>query len=239
MSTYADLFAAFGMDWSEARQQSEKYKAPIEALNPFFLEEMEGIASGAGVDLSDILVLNSRTELLSLDGSAMLKDKVSTKSGDSAAKIAKTATDIHDNGECTSICVAPISSSDGHTIFAQNWDWKARQSEALVILHTIDTNGCLISTLTEAGQLAKIGLSSRGLAVGLNLIRSQGDGQAPGVPIHCLLRHLLALDSLAAVRAALADLHRALGFAAASNIPCADASGAVACFEVSPRYGCP
>jgi isopenicillin-N N-acyltransferase like protein len=227
IATYARLFAANGMDWAEARRQASKYTEPVSKMNQSLLDEMEGVAAGAGVDLLDILVLNCRTELLSLD-LGMSRDDVAR------AQLKNKEAEIPDCGECTAVCIAPSASSEGHTIFAQNWDWKGRQREALVILLGADDSGCMFTTLTEAGQLAKLGLSNRGISLGLNLIRSQQDGQVPGIPIHCLIRHILTLPSVAAIRSALAELHRTLGFAAASNIPCVDSSGDVACFEVSP-----
>jgi isopenicillin-N N-acyltransferase-like protein len=51
--------------------------------------------------------------------------------------------------------------------------------------------------------------------------------------VHALLRHLLSCATLAEVRVRLQAI-AALGFGAASNIPCADASGDIACFEVAP-----
>jgi isopenicillin-N N-acyltransferase-like protein len=48
-----------------------------------------------------------------------------------------------------------------------------------------------------------------------------------------LLRHLLSCRSVEHARESLAALS-AIGFGAASNVPCADASGEAACFEVAP-----
>jgi isopenicillin-N N-acyltransferase-like protein len=57
-----------------------------------------------------------------------------------------------------------------------------------------------------------------------------------GVPVHVLLRHLLDCHSVAHARERLQSLqtYLGLGFGAASNVPCADAQGQAACFEVSP-----
>ena len=130
--------------------------------------------------------------------------------------------------------VAASASRDRHTWFAQNWDWIGRQRPALVLLRSHDGRGTGFSTLTEAGMLAKIGVNAHGFALGLNILRSRGDGARPGVAVHVLLRHLLSCPTLAQARRVLADLHQRLGFGAASNIPCADATGDVACFEVAP-----
>jgi len=83
-------------------------------------------------------------------------------------------------------------------------------------------------------MLAKIGMNQHGFTLGLNILRSLEDGLRPGVPVHVLLRHLLGCASLPAARAELSRIGQTLGFGAASNIPCADAQGEVACFEVAP-----
>jgi isopenicillin-N N-acyltransferase-like protein len=85
--------------------------------------------------------------------------------------------------------------------------------------------------LTEAGMLAKIGLNSRGFGVCLNILRSTDDGRRPGVPVHVMLRALLARDSVADAVA----FASALAFGASSNVLCADASGDTAALEFSPR----
>ena len=92
------------------------------------------------------------------------------------------------------MCVQGRVSEDGHTWFAQNWDWIGRQRTALVILKTHDAQGRALTTLTEAGMLAKIGMNASGFALGLNILRYTRDGL----------------------------------------IPCADAHGEVACFEIAP-----
>jgi isopenicillin-N N-acyltransferase-like protein len=57
--------------------------------------------------------------------------------------------------------------------------------------------GRWFATLTEAGILGKIGLSSAGLCFGLNFLRCSLDGGLDGVPVHVLLRRLLdRTDSL-------------------------------------------
>ena len=103
-----------------------------------------------------------------------------------------------------------------------------------MLLQAGTASGTRLLTLTEGGMLAKIGMNQHGFALGLNILRSHDDGRRPGVPVHVLLRHLLALPTVAAARGELARIGRTLGFGAASSIPCADAQGEVACFEVAP-----
>lgn len=240
-STYARLFASCGIDWAAARTRALAYREVIAAVDADLLEEMAGIAEGAGMDFAEVLALNCRTEILPPDflgnpdplaaaraleanRALGLPDWLDAVPLDPAAR----------DGECTAMAVAASASGDGHTWLAQNWDWIGRQRPALVLLRSHDGRGTAFTTLTEAGMLAKIGVNPHGFALGLNILRSRSDGARPGVAVHVLLRHLLSCATLAQARRVLADLHQRLGFGAASNIPCADATGDVACFEVAP-----
>jgi len=231
LATYARLFAGCGITWAEAARRSQRYLPLIEALDPALVAELRGIADGSAQPFEAILALNCRTEILP----SSYLDTAAPDLADSAraAHAANRAAGWQDWSECTAMCVAPPASADGQTWLAQNWDWIGRQRGALVILKTIDAAGRRITTLTEAGMLAKIGLNDAGFALGLNIVRSTTDGERPGVPVHALLRHLLSCATLAEVRERLQAVAH-LGFGSASNIPCADAAGEIACFEVAP-----
>ena len=71
------------------------------------------------------------------------------------------------DGECTAMGVTAAASRTGQAWLAQNWDWMGRQREALVLLHIQGPSGQSITTLTEAGMLAKIGINQSGFALGL------------------------------------------------------------------------
>jgi len=208
LANYAKLFAFNGMDWGDAQQRALKYRDCIGAFDASLLEEMEGIARGVGRPFSEILTLNARTEVLPptfLTGS--------------------------DAGECTAIAVSPAASATGETLLAQNWDWIGSQREALIVLRVRESADPACLTLTEAGMLAKIGLNSLGLGVGLNFLRSVFDGTQIGVPVHLLLRALL---KRASVREAVA-FASGLTFGGSSNIIMADRGGDAANLEFSPK----
>lgn len=240
-STYARLFAHCGIDWTAACARALGYREAIAAVDGDLLDEMAGIAQGAGLDLAEVLALNCRSEIL--PPSFLGESDPEAAARALAANRALGLPDWLDgapldpaagDGECTAMAVAATASANGHTWFAQNWDWIGRQRPALVLLRSHDGRGTAFTTLTEAGMLAKIGVNSHGFALGLNILRSRGDGVRPGVAVHVLLRHLLSVQTLEQARRVLADLQRRLGFGAASNIPCADAAGNVASFEVAP-----
>ncbi len=225
IASYARLFAWCGIDWQGAQRLGAGYRDVIGDLDPALLAEIEGIASGAGRHVDEILALNARTEILppSYPGEPH-PDRHRI-----AAANAKEG--VPDWGECTAVAVKPAQSTTGTTLLAQNWDWLGAQRLALVLLRVRNAGGASCLTLTEAGMLAKIGLNSRGFGVCLNILRSSDDGTHPGVPVHVLLRALLERDSVAD---AVAFASR-LSFGASSNVLCADAAGNTAALEFSPR----
>jgi len=238
--TYARLFAQCGIDWASACHKALAYRDVIEALDPLLMREMEGLAEGCGLGLAEILALNCRTEILppGFLGDAPLEARQALAANRAAGLPdwlqAQAPDPAIDAGECTAMAVSPVAERQGHTWLAQNWDWLGRQRQALVLLQAGTASGTRLLTLTEGGMLAKIGMNQHGFALGLNILRSHDDGRRPGVPVHVLLRHLLALPTVVAARGELARIGRTLGFGAASSIPCADAQGEVACFEVAP-----
>jgi len=76
-------------------------------------------------------------------------------------------------------------------VLAQNWDWHPDLAPSTLVW-VVKHGDRWFATLTEAGMLAKIGLNSAGLGVCLNLLKSSADGGLDGVPIHVLLRQVLA-----------------------------------------------
>ena len=240
--TYARLFAACGIDWASACERAMRFEPVVEQVDADLMAELRGMAQGSGQTLGSLMALNCRTEILpptffsdepqlahaalAANRAAGLPDWLADAPWDGALK----------DGECTAMGVTAAASRTGQAWLAQNWDWMGRQREALVVLHTQGPSGQSITTLTEAGMLAKIGINQSGFALGLNILRSNRDGSRLGVPVHVLLRHLLDCRSVAHARERLHALQMelGLGFGAASNVPCADAEGQAACFEVSP-----
>jgi isopenicillin-N N-acyltransferase like protein len=90
-------------------------------------------------------------------------------------------------GECSLVA----SVEDGRCVVAQNWDWHPDLGPSLVAWVVSQQAGRWFTTVTEAGMLAKLGLSSAGICCGLNFLRTSLDGGVDGVPIHVLLRVLL------------------------------------------------
>ncbi|WP_163578178.1 C45 family autoproteolytic acyltransferase/hydolase [Halomonas faecis] len=64
VAVYDRLFHDFvGLRWQAARREAERFATMIERGFPAILDEMHGIADGAGLDWQDILTLNCRSEI--------------------------------------------------------------------------------------------------------------------------------------------------------------------------------
>jgi len=85
--------------------------------------------------------------------------------------------------ECTSVWSASTRT------LAQNWDWMESLEPLTVVLDATDEDGHHLVTVTEPGMLGKVGMSSAGVAVGLNFLSSPE--KLEGVPVHALLRSML------------------------------------------------
>lgn len=227
VSCYGEMFAVCGMNWQQVAERARPFEAVIERAFPAALEEINGIAEGSGVPFSTLLALNARTELLPPDYQAR------------AAAAAGSAPPLSGAiNECTSFAVAPTvargqgpGAGDGVWL-AQNWDWLGGQRAALVLLDVSPGEGPRYLTVTEAGILAKIGCNQHGLGVTLNILRSFDDGRQPGLPVHILLRALLSCRSVAQ---ALEYARAQPRYTSSSNVLMADAGGAIASLECSPR----
>lgn len=192
MARYGAIFAAAGLGgWDAAVAAAARYAAPVAAHAPGSLEQMRGIAAGAGLELGDILALNTRSELMFAVGAPA----VGAPAGSTAQPEAQPA----DDG-CTSLAVTPERSGSGRALLAQNWDWTVSAGESLVLLaRSAGDGGPGYATLVEAGLLAKTGVNAAGLGLCTNTLVSVFDngmsgGSSAGVPYHVALHQLLQAE---------------------------------------------
>jgi isopenicillin-N N-acyltransferase-like protein len=209
---YATLFSRrLGWHWSQARREARRFLPAIEALGGGYVEELVGMADGAGLDLDDLLALNCRTEIGAI---ASVRDGVAPGRADG----------------CSAVAVLPGSTADGATIAAQNWDWYLHARTTLVVLEVERDDGPGYVTVVEAGLPAKAGMNAAGLAVLTNFLITSEDGQRTGVPYHVVLRALMDRASVAEAVRLLCALDRA----SSANYLLADAGGAAVDVEAAP-----
>jgi len=194
-----------GLDRARVLDEAARFIPAIEGLTPALLEEMRGIADGAGCDLREIVAINARTDLLH---------------------------GVARRPECTAVAVAPPASADGHVRIAQNWDWFAVLAGTTVLWALRRDDGPDVLTFTEAGIVGKIGVNAAGLGLCVNLLMSDADHPGPAAPMHVILRHVL--DTARSVDAAVA-LIAATPRCTSCNHLLADRAGALADVEATPR----
>ncbi len=170
LETYEKLFYGYQqINWSVAKEKALSHIKAIEKYDFSMIEEMEGIAKGAGVEFEDILALNARSEI----ALAGYKGK---SFSDGCTAIALTKPIIQD------------------TIIGQNWDWKSTQRESLLLLWIENKDRPHITMVTEGGMIGKIGFNSSGIGICFNALIT--DKKTNEVPIHLGLRAVLNSYSL-------------------------------------------
>ena len=212
---YTQQIASYGLTQAALRELARSFVPQITAFDADYLPEMEGIAAGANVDLGDIILLNARTELLQI---ARAEAK------------AKGALPEDDPDGCTGLIVMPEASANGRLIHAQNWDWKVECAETAVVLKLTETGGPDILTFVEAGQLARSGMNSAGIAITANYLECERDYKTVGVPLAFLRRKVLQQSHLAPALHAAAVTPKS----ASNNIMISQADGFGIDFECAP-----
>jgi isopenicillin-N N-acyltransferase-like protein len=169
VAAYRRLFATradrpFDVDlWAELALASITGVAPAEHV-----EEIEGIAEGAGRPVRELAAINARTELL----------------------VAANPTGIT---ECSSV----VSLPEGRAPFAvQTWDWYDAMSDGWLHWTIPHPDGRVVETVTEFGMLGKIGVNTHGVGVMLNMLHHKNDADRSaegtiGYPVHLLSRRIM------------------------------------------------
>jgi isopenicillin-N N-acyltransferase like protein len=221
VQAYQQVFAYYaGWDWPTVRRAAAGFEAPIADFRPAYLEEMRGIADGAGLDLADVLAINVRTEVM-----FAAKARQAPLAGRARAA---PPTGPQPPAECSAF--AAVQDQPAATLIGQNWDWLLHSAETLVLLEVRQDDGPDFVTVVEAGLLAKTGMNAAGLGLVTNALVTGADVGAPGLPYHVLLRAVL---DCATVTEALMVL-QAGERSSSANYLIAHSSGAALDVEAAP-----
>lgn len=172
---------------------------------PHFLEEIEGVAEGAGIERAEALLLQVRQEV---------------------AHVARFgAVDL----ECTSFAVSGPYTRTGTTFAGQNADLAGGIEAFSAVLTFAVTGKPAVMMLVPAGQISYLGISSEGLSADANFLRSAG--WRTGFPRYLLTRLAIEQPTLkAAVDAALTPRR-----ASSRNLLLADRTGAMVDIETTAQ----
>lgn len=212
---YSEQLRRHDFGGAELARAVAQFLPRIEAFDADYVEEMRGIAEGAGVALDEIVLLNARTEVL------QVAERLA--SGDEPFR------DDEPDG-CTGVVALPAATADGQLIHAQNWDWKAECAETTVVLKVRREHGPDLLTFTEAGALARCGLNAVGISITANYLECERDYRRLGVPLALIRRKVLEQERLA-------DAFRAVYTtpkSASNNMIVAHAQGLAIDFECAP-----
>ncbi|MBS7622119.1 hypothetical protein KEJ39_00370 [Candidatus Bathyarchaeota archaeon] len=209
IETYKLQFKRFsGLDWKDVTADASKWAAMIEEYDSDIMDEIEGVASGAGRPIEEVVALNARYEFA-----------ISPLSG-------------RVNRECTSFAATPDAASCDGVILGENWDFRSRFRESCILLFIKQSGGKPdILTHVEAGNVAHKGLNSSGLGLCINALLSDKDRIAPGVPlVSVVAREILNSKSIRDAVHAVAKARRS----ASINYMIAHSGGEAIDLEVIP-----
>ena len=175
---YGGSLGRLGFGKADVERLTATFIPRIKAWAPDLVEEMDGIAAGAGVDLFSIVLVNARTEVLQL------------------ARREKGIADDEPDG-CTGAVALPETTRCGRLIHGQNWDWKAECVETSIVLRVLRDDGPDFLTFTEAGGLARSGFNAAGIAITANYLESDRDYRDLGIPLPFIRRRALEAQHFA------------------------------------------
>ncbi len=158
------------------RYASQCTKA-IQEYSPVIVEELEGMAEGAGLKLEEMVLLTLHEETAGHRGGTL---PVVTH-------------------HCTALAAAPPDTNDGRTYVGQNWDWGHHVYGLSSMLLWKRPEGPSVLAYAYPGLWIGAGLNSAGIA----LTWTWGDGMGikgprVGIPSYVLIAQMLYQDTLAA-----------------------------------------
>jgi isopenicillin-N N-acyltransferase-like protein len=125
------------LDWEGAKIQSRKYLPFAQERYPQYVDELAGIAQGAGVNFDDLVVLNAM-EAVTMDALHLTK--------------------------CTSIAVNNERTADEHVLVAHNEDWLPQDEPDVYVVHAVPDDEPAFLAMNYGGLLPNVGLNAAGIA---------------------------------------------------------------------------
>lgn len=181
----------------------------IEALSPAYLEEVRGLAAGAGLSFEEALVCQLRGAAARPMTDAPVADAVDG---------------------CTAFALNGEATAGGRTYAGQNQDLGPEFSDFGIVLHLTPSDGRpALVTFTFAGQLGYMGMNAHGVAQFAN-----GLGNAPwrpGLTHYPLKRRCMEMQTVGQC----VDLLRAHRTSSAGNMVFCDGTGDIADVEIRPE----
>jgi len=196
-----------GVDREIALAKAMAYRPYVLEHAPFFDEEIQGVAEGAGLSLPEAYLLQLRAEL-----AVPRLDDPNAETPD----------------ECTTFALLPEATVDGSPLIGQNADLPAFYRDIAILAEIVPDDAPAVLMLLPAGQVSYIGINDRGLGVFANYLTC--DGWRLGLPRYLLSRLALTQETVDDAIAAV----RAVRRASSRNLILLDARGTAADLETTP-----
>jgi len=132
-----DAYDELQLNWAGAIIQARKYIPFAEARYPQYVEEMKGIAEGAGVSFDDVAVVNAM-EAVTMDALHLTK--------------------------CTSMAVSQERTANSHVLVAHNEDWVPEDEMDVFIVRARPKDEPPFLAMTYGALLPNIGFNAYGIA---------------------------------------------------------------------------
>lgn len=209
LDIYRADFERRGTVWSEALATAREYGKRIEAFSAEAWEEVRGIARGSEQPVEAVTLLNARTELTFSRPGLMPVDV----------------------DGCTAVLALPTVTAEGHLLHAQNWDWQPECVDTSIVLRVTPHEGPRMLLFCEAGQLARHGFNSAGIALTANGLASDVDYNKAGVPTPLVRRQMFAKSSYSEAIGVLLNAERSFSH----SIIVSHRDGEAICLETTPE----
>ena len=203
----ARLEHSVGVDREAALANAMAFQPYVLRHAPFFDEEIQGVAEGAGISLPEAYLLQVRAEL-----AAPRLDDPNTETPD----------------ECTTFALLPEATVDGSPLIGQNADLPTFYRDIAIVAEIVPPDAPAVLMLLPAGQISYIGINDRGLGVFGNYLTC--DGWRLGFPRYLFSRLALTHETVDDAIAAVRSVRRA----SSRNLIMLDARGTAADLETTP-----
>lgn len=154
------------LNWNGAQIQARKYMPFAQERYPQYVEEMMGLAEGAGVAFGDVAVVNA-LEAVTMDALHLTK--------------------------CTTMAVNETRTINGHVLVAHNEDWLPEDEPDVYLIHATPDDEPPYLAMTYGALLPNIGFNACGIAQCCDSVHP--DDSRIGIPRVLVSRAVLAKKS--------------------------------------------
>ncbi len=149
---FADNFSAMTagrLTFAAAETQSAAYAAYADRWLPQYVDELRGLAEGAGVPLAQLLVLNCGEEFTAAEAAVGEVEEAAARAGGAPS-----------GDHCTAVAIV----SAGRHVVGHNMDWYVVDAVNNVLFDLTVPDGTRIMGIAGAPYLLMLGMNSHGVA---------------------------------------------------------------------------